>query len=519
MDTSSAILNNPFLMSQIAQNNPALLAQIKSNQRQQALAASLMQQGATPLPTAQMAGNMVVPISPWEALAHAGQQVVGAMAAKNADDKEGQILADALGKSSTPAAPANAPPPMIDNAAAAAGAAPTDDGDSIAWNAPPAAPMSAPTAAPPAMGTGAMNPTLLHKMADSLGVTDADLTQGMIFNPTETMKAGFTALHDNPNLVGQRKGAEKYAETGQTIFPDVTVDGREHVPMTGAQIFSQTGQAAPNNAMPGGPQISNTPTGPAPQNAPGQPTQAGQSLPPMPPYDPVINQLAGMKTLQNATAGSPGGGAPVAAPTTPNNTGNPPGMSSTQGFGKPVGQADLLKDREDANKNYIMAQSIAPSLFETLKGAQSVNSQVPSGIMADIAPAVASNTPFMHNEANAKATFDQLTSDMGLQGFRQLEGLGKLERPMVDAALKTYTVESAQNPEQARGNLINNLANIVHNNMTATKNIKTHFDNQFAGTNTPIDQMVGATQQNPDISAPGKVTQWNFVNGKLVPAQ
>lgn len=69
-------------------------AEEKRLKRQQALAQMLMQQGSTPMETSQMAGGMVVPISPMQGMANAGQQIAAALMMRAADKKETALVSD-----------------------------------------------------------------------------------------------------------------------------------------------------------------------------------------------------------------------------------------------------------------------------------------------------------------------------------------------------------------------------------------------------------------------------------------
>lgn len=62
--------------------------QAQNLQQQQALAQAMMQQGMQPIdPSRTASGGLVVPISPLEGLAHAGQMLAGAMMNRNVDNK------------------------------------------------------------------------------------------------------------------------------------------------------------------------------------------------------------------------------------------------------------------------------------------------------------------------------------------------------------------------------------------------------------------------------------------------
>lgn len=66
----------------------------KRLKRQQALATMLMQQGSTPMETSQLAGGMVVPISPMQGLANVGQQLAAALMMRSVDKKESGLASD-----------------------------------------------------------------------------------------------------------------------------------------------------------------------------------------------------------------------------------------------------------------------------------------------------------------------------------------------------------------------------------------------------------------------------------------
>lgn len=314
---------NPFFMMQLARNNPALLTQLQANQRQQMLAQSLMQQGQTPLPTDQTAGNsagaFVVPISPLAAFTKAASTALGGYEMGQTAKNQNQLLAQMLGGQ-----PQNPVDPAVQT-----GASPTDDtGSPIQWNGQSGgAPGINQTSGAAATG-GQMDAGLIHKMAAALGVSDSDVSEGMMYSPEQTLKAGMAALQNTPALAGARKGAEQAA----TIFPNTTYGGRENVPMTGAQITAMNDPANSAPTQPS-PQISNTPASAAPlPAAPGPQTAAGQYLPPVGsplPLDPTSGPIPPMNAQNFAANGIPNipiTSAPANAPVPiPSSTGSPPG--------------------------------------------------------------------------------------------------------------------------------------------------------------------------------------------------
>lgn len=276
-------------MAQIARTNPALLSQLQTNQRQQMLAQQLMEQGSTPMQTDEVAGHapgsLVVPVSPFQGLAQVFESGLGGYEQKKADQQQGQLLAQALG-GAQPSQSSSMSPEAMNGAAPKA-----DDGSPIVWNAPQGD-TNAPGQVTP-LSSSQMDPGLIHKIAQALGVTDSNVSEGMMYNSAETLKAGMAALQNTPALAGARKGAEDDAILHNTTWTDAKGQTHEGL-VTGRQIR----EGITPGSQPS-PQISNSVTAPAPvPNAPQ--TTAGQSLPTVAPYQPMPNVQPGQNGLPAA---------------------------------------------------------------------------------------------------------------------------------------------------------------------------------------------------------------------------
>lgn len=524
-DQSQGFPQNTFLMMQLARSNPALLSQLQASQRQQMLAQQLMQQGETPLPTDQTAGNgpgaFVIPISPWAAAAKAASTAIGGYELGQAQKNQNQLLSQALGGSQPPQASTQSPEAMN-------GAASTDNnGSPIAWNAPQGGTNTPGQVTP--ISNGSMDAGLLHRIAVSLGISDSDVTEGMMYNPAETLKAGMAALQNTPELAGARKGAEQMA----TIFPNTTYGGRENVPMTGAQIIGMNGAPSPAQ-MPGSPQITNTASGPAPI-PPGPQTAAGQSLPPVPPYQPMPNVQPGqnglppsadMATMNAQTpsnapipspspTGLPSGAVPVVPPPTwqAPPTASVPQADNVQGFGMdPIKKAADIANATKTAENLATATQGAATIDSRIANAKDMINRMLYGEDAkgnilpgnDTSKGMAANATYgfspeskmdLHDQLNdnisaVNARFQQLNSNLFTQelpGIVQSSG-GRIDIPLINAIKDASSVPMGESP-QAKIVRLNGLSDLLdkvqQNAHNQVGNISGNAPSQLAGYFTP----------------------------------
>ena len=495
MDETQTLYQNPYIAQQIV-SNPALFAQMQENQRRQMMAQQLMQAGQqnqNPYATAgNSQGSLVVPQSPWLAAARAATQMLGGYEQGQAMNSQNKMLADALSGNNP-----NSPSAMYSQSDADAAASPD-----VKWNNP--VPPSPPAINNPQQAQS----DLYSQMAAAQGITPQQFAQGLMGNYPEALKAGFAALQNSPSLVGVRKNAEM-----QNTIQTGTVNGREGVPYWGSQV-------------PG--------AAPVAQSATTPPTQAGQTLPPVAPFNPVMANPGMASTVNRAVAGTD--------PTTGNNMNVPPlpvqgnngrspaataGMVGSTGLvtstpqpsqgGAPVFGIDPVQKAADV----AAATKTGENLAEANKGAATIDSRISNakdminrmlygedskGNLLpgkDTSKGMAANATYgaypetsmaLHNSANDDTSaingrFQQLNSNLFTQelpGLAQSLG-GRADLPVINAIKDASAIPMNESPKakilRLQG-LLNTLDKVQQNAHNQVENISGNAPSQAAAKNT-----------------------------------